>query len=149
MVSQNLHAIVRSGTMLMVELSYTWVSYLAPFASGTHAVSHLLGLGVPFSPSWIWARASYSSWTLCWPFPLGFPCICQVVITLSWVLLALLSLMLASLTLIISHIARACLMSSQAEPFYITLATWYPIFLPGGDFPPSIVILHMLSLHWE
>ena len=68
--------------------------------------------------------------------------LCQVVIALSWVLLSFLSLMWASWTLIISHIARACLMSTQAEPFYISFAAWFPIFL-GGDFPPSVVILHM------
>ena len=75
--------------------------------------------------------------------PLGLPCICKVVIALSWVLLSLLRLMLTSLTLIIGHIAWACLVSSQAEPFYISFAAWFPIFLPGRDFPSSVVILHM------
>ena len=95
-------------------------------------MSPLLGLGVPPCP---WARASYSSWTLCWPFSSGLPCICQVVIALSWVFLALLSLMSASLTLIINHIARDGLMSSQAEPFYISFVAWFTIFYQERTFP--------------
>ena len=75
--------------------------------------------------------------------PPGLPCICQVVIALSWVLLTLLSLMSAFLTLIINHIAWACLMSNKAEPFYISFVAWFPICLPRGDFPLSVVILHM------
>ena len=61
--------------------------------------------------------------------------LCQIVIALSGVLLALLSLMLTSLTLIISYIARACLMSSHANPFYISFATWFLIFYWEGTFP--------------
>ena len=53
------------------------------------------------------------------------------------------SLMSASLTLIISHIARACLMSSKADRFYISFAAWFPIFLSGGYFSSSFIILHM------
>ena len=59
---------------------------------------------------------------------------CQVVIALLWVFPTSLSLMLASLTLIIIHIARACLMSSQAEPFYIYFVAWFPIFNREGTF---------------
>ena len=50
--------------------------------------------------------------------------------------------MLAPLTLRFSHIARACLMSSHAEPFIYILRSLIP-FLPGGDFPSSADILHM------
>ena len=86
---------------------------------------------------------------LFWPISLRTP-LCQVVIALSWALPALLSFMPASLTLSFSHIARACLMSSHAEPFYISFAAWNPLFLPGGDFPPSVAILHMYPCieHW-
>ena len=66
---------------------------------------------------------------------LGLPCICQVVIALLWVFLAFLSLMSDSLTLIISHIAQGCLMSSQEEPFSISFAAWFPIFYREGTFP--------------
>ena len=34
-------------------------------------------------------------------------------------------------------------MSSQAKPFYIYIFSLIPHFLLGGDFPPSVVILHM------
>ena len=61
--------------------------------------------------------------------------LCQVVIALSLVLLALLRFMSASLTFIISYIAQACLMSSHVEPFYISFATWFPIFYQEGTFP--------------
>ena len=60
--------------------------------------------------------------------------LCQVVIALSWAFPALLSLMSASLTLSINHIAQACLMSSHAEPFYISFAAWFP-FNREGIFP--------------
>ena len=43
--------------------------------------------------------------------------------------------MLASLTLIISHIARACLMSSHAEPLYIYISQLDSLFFQEGDFP--------------
>ena len=69
--------------------------------------------------------------------------LCQVVISLSWVLITLLSLMLSSLPLIISHIARACLMSSQAEPLLYILCILIPHFSLGGDIPPSVTIPHM------
>ena len=69
--------------------------------------------------------------------------LCQVVIALSWVLIALLSLMSDSMNLIISYIAPTCLMSSHIEPFYISFAAWFSIFLQGGDFPLSVFILHM------
>ena len=61
--------------------------------------------------------------------------LCQVLIALSWVFLALLSLILTSLTLTISHIAQYCRMSSHAEPFYISFAAWFPIFYQEGTFP--------------
>ena len=55
--------------------------------------------------------------------------------------LSYLSFMRAPLTLRFSHIGRACLMSSHAEPFFFHHSL-IP-FLPGGDFPPSVNILHM------
>ena len=61
----------------------------------------------------------------------GLPCKCQVVIALSWAFPTLLSFMPDSLTLIFSHIAQACLMSSHAEPFYISFATWFPFYWEG------------------
>ena len=113
------------------------------FAFGVHADISPLGCG---SPLYSIAMTLSKSFILLLNFmlaiPSGIPCICQVVIALSWALLALLSLMSASMTLIISHIVRACLMSSQAEPFYISFAAWSSL-LPGGDLPPSVVILHI------
>ena len=49
------------------------------------------------------------------------------------------------LTLIISHIARACLMSFQVEPFFISLQLDTPFFIGRGPFPecryPAHVVL--------
>ena len=70
----------------------------------------------------------------CWPIYLRTP-LCQVVIELAWALPALLSFMSASLTLRFSHISRACLMSSHAEPFYISFVAWFPFFYREGIFP--------------
>ena len=50
--------------------------------------------------------------------------------------------MLAPLTLRFSHIDQACLMSSHADPFLYIFRSLIP-FLSGGDFPPSVDILHM------
>ena len=77
----------------------------------------------------------------CWPISLRTPS-CQVVNALSWALPALLSFMPAPLTLRFNHIAWACLMSSHAEPFFYILHNLISL-LPGGDFPPSVDILHM------
>ena len=54
---------------------------------------------------------------------------------ISWVFLSLLSLMPASLTMIIRYIAQACLMSRHTEPFYISFTAWFPIFYQEGTFP--------------
>ena len=70
---------------------------------------------------------------LCWHVPLRTP-LCQVVNALSWDFPSLLSFMPAPLTLRFSHIARACLMSSHAEPLFISFATWFP-FYQEGIFP--------------
>ena len=114
------------------------------FASGSHANISPLGCGSHLYSTAMTLRKSFILLlTFMLAFSPGLPYICQVVISLSWVFLSFLSLMLAFLTLIISHISQACLMSSQVEPFYISFANWFPIFLPGGDFPPSFVILHM------
>ena len=43
--------------------------------------------------------------------------------------------MLASLTLIIIHISRACFMSSQAEPFFYIFCNLIPHFYWEGNFP--------------
>ena len=106
------------------------------FSFGTHANISPLDLGSPFlvlpCP---WARDSYSSWTLCEPFPFRLPCIYQVVIAFSWFLLSFLSFMPAPWLWVTSHIARACLMSSQVEPFHRSFAAWFPIFYQEGTFP--------------
>ena len=105
------------------------------FAFGAHANIFPLGCG---SPLYSIAMSLLKSPILLLIFLLAFvprTPLCQVVIALSWVLPASLSLMPDSLTLIISHIARACLMSSQVEPFYISFASWYPIFYWEGTFP--------------
>ena len=91
------------------------------------------------------ARASYSSWYFCWPSPPRTP-LYQVVIALSWVVPTLLSLMSASLTLIINHIAQSCLMSSQAEPFYISFVAWFPIFTGRGPSPECRYPTRVLAL---
>ena len=102
----------------------------------------LLGCGSPlYSTAMTFCKSRILLLILCWLISLRTPS-CQVVNALSWVLFALLSFMLAPLTFRFSHIARACLMSSHAEPFYISFAAWFPIFT-RGDFPPSVAILHM------
>ena len=113
-------------------------------AFGDHVGISPLGCGSPlYSTTMTLSNSFILLLTFMLAFSLGLPCICQVVIALSRVFLALLSLILASLTLIISHIARACLMSSQAEPFIYIFCSLIPHFLPGEEFLPSVVILHM------
>ena len=106
------------------------------FAFGTHDDISPLGCGSPFFSL---AMSLRKSFILLLNFMLavssGIPCICQVVISLSCILLSLLSFTLDSLTFNISHLARACLMSSQAEPFYISFVAWFPIFYQEGTFP--------------
>ena len=149
MVTQNLHDAVRSGTMWMVELSYTRVSKLAPLFIWYPCCESSLRSRSPLYSNTMYLSESF---ILLLKFMLaispGLPCICQVVITLSWAFPSLLSLMSASLTLIISHIARACLMSNQADPFYISFAAWFPNFFIGrGLFPKCRYPTHV-SLHW-
>ena len=113
------------------------------FAFGSHANISPLRFGSPlYSTSMTLSKSFILLLNFMLAISLGLPCICQVVIALSWALLAFLSLMSASLTFIISHISQACLMSSQVEPLYI-LYSLIPIFSPGGDIPSSVVILHM------
>ena len=88
---------------------------------------------------WLCTRSSYSSWSFYRPFPLESLMSSSNCIIMSFSFLLI--LMSASLTLIISHIARACLMSIQVETFYISFVDWFPFFW-GGDFPPSVIILH-------
>ena len=106
------------------------------FSFGAHADISLLECG---SPLYSTTMTLSKKFILLLNFILAIspwlPCVCQVVNVVSWVFLALLSLMPASLTLIISHIAQSCLMSSQAEPFYISFAAWFPIFYWEGTFP--------------
>ena len=104
------------------------------FAFGAHADIFPLGWGIPLYSIAMTLRKSV---ILLLIFLLAFfpiTPLCQVVIALSWVLPALLSLMLASLTLIIIHIARACLMYSQREPFYI-FCILIPHFFREGTIP--------------
>ena len=118
----------------------TLVSSLIEF--GAHADISPLGCGSPlYSTAMTFRKSLILLLIFCWPISLRTP-LCQVVIALSWYFPTLLSLMSASLTLSFRHIARACLMSSHAEPSFISFAAWFHI-LPGGDFPPSVTILHM------
>ena len=105
------------------------------FSFGSHVDISLLGWGIPLYST---AMTLHKSIILLLIFFASlFPTnpLCQVVIALSWVFLALLSLMSASLTLIIIHIARACLMSIQTKSFYISFVAWFPIFYREGTFP--------------
>ena len=118
------------------------------FSFGSHADISLLGCGSPFYST---AMTLSKSFILHLNFMLsispGLPCICQVVIALSWVLISLLSLTSASLILIISHISRAYLMSNQADPFYISYVAWSPIFYREGTFPwVSLSCTYFLAL---
>ena len=115
----------------------------ALFAFGAHAdVSPFLGCGSPlYSIAMTFSKSLILLLILCWPCPPGLP-LYQVVNAFSWALPVLLSFMPAPLTLRFSLIARACLMSSHAEPFRISFAAWLAL-LPGGDLPPSVDILHM------
>ena len=112
------------------------------FEFGSHANIYPLGCGsVLYSTAMTFSK----NFILFLNFMLGIspwiPCICQVVIALSWVFIFLLSLTSASLTLIISHITQYCLMSSQVEPFYIYFAAWFPIFYQEENLP-------RVSLSW-
>ena len=106
------------------------------FAFGAHVDIFPLGCGSPlYSIAMNLSKSFILLLTFMLAFSPGLPCIFQVLIALSWVLLAFFILMLDSLTLIISHISQSCLMSSQAESFYISFATWFPIFHREGTFP--------------
>ena len=50
------------------------------------------------------------------------------------------------MALIIIHIARACLMSSQAELFYISFAAGFPIFIGRGLSPECRYPTRVLAL---
>ena len=112
------------------------------FSFGAHSDIFPLGCG---SPLYSIAMTLHKSLILLLIFLLTFfprnP-LCQVVIALSWVFPISLNLMLASLTWIISYIAQACLMYGHVDPFYISFVAWF-LILPGGDFPPRVIILHM------
>ena len=129
-MSQNLHTTIwRWNYVSGIYFLYMGALVRSHFSFGSHAEIPPFSCGSPFlvlpCP---WARASYSSWNLCWPFPSRLPCLYQVVIPFSWVFLAFLSFMSAPWLWVISHIAQACLMSSQVEPFYISFAAWSPLY---------------------
>ena len=106
------------------------------FVFGSHAYISPLGCGSPlYNIAMTLSKSFILLLTYMLAFSPGLPCIYQVVIALSCVFLSLLSLMPAFLTLIIIHIAQACLMSSHPEPFYISFAAWFPIFYREGTFP--------------
>ena len=92
----------------------------ALFAFGAHAnIFSPLGCGsLLYSTSMTFHKSLILLLIFCWPISLRTPS-CQVVNALSWGFPALLSFMLAPLTLHFSHIARDCLMSSHAEPYFI------------------------------
>ena len=145
MVSCNLHAVVRSGTMWMVLLSYTWVSYLAPLCIWYPSCEFSLRSRSPlYSISMTFRKSFILLLIFCWPITLRTPS-CQVVNALSWAFLALLSFMPASLTLHFSHIARACPMSSHAEPSFISFAGCFP-FTKRGFSPECQCPTHVLAL---
>ena len=101
-----------------------------------------LGCGSPlYSTAMTFCKSLIILLIFCWPISLRTTS-CQVLNALSWDFPTLLSFMSASLTLRFSHTAQACLMSSHVEPFYISFVSWF-LFLSGGDFPPSVAILHM------
>ena len=103
----------------------------ALFACGAHADVSPLGCGSPlYSIAMTFSKSLILLLILCWPWPPGLP-LYQVVDALSWALPVLLSFMPAPLTLRFSHIARACLMSSHAEPFFISFAAWFPFYREG------------------
>ena len=90
-----------------------------------------LGCGSPlYSISMTFRKSLILLLIFFWPISLR-TLVCQVVIALSWAFPVLLSLMSASLTLSFSHIAWACLMSSHAEPFYISFVAWSPFYREG------------------
>ena len=113
------------------------------FAFSSHANIFPLGWGSPLYSTTMNLRKSLILLLIFFAGLFPRTPLCQVVIALSWVFISLLILMLASLTLIISHIAWACLMSRQTNPFYISFTGWFSIFLLGGDLPLSVVIMYM------
>ena len=93
-----------------------------------------LGCGSPlYSTAMTFRKSLILLLIFCWPISLRTPSY-QVVNALSWALPALLSFMPASLTLCFSHIAWACLMSSHAEPSFISFTACFS-FYRGGIFP--------------
>ena len=138
----------RSGMIWVVELELTWVPYLVPYF---HLVPMLtfcpLGCGsLLYSISMTFRKSLILLLIFCWPISLRTP-LCQVVSALSWAFPTLLSLTPASLTLSFIHIARAYLMSSHVEPFCISFAAWFPIFIGRGLSPECRYPTHV-SLHW-
>ena len=86
-------------------------------AFGAHADISPLGCGSPFIPAMSLSKGFILLLKFMLAISSGLPYIYQVVIALSWVFLAFLSFMLAPWLWVISHIAWACLMSNQEEPF--------------------------------
>ena len=148
MVSRNLHDVVRSGTMWMVEISYTWVSYLAPHCIWYPCCESSLRSG---SPLYSTAMTFRKSFILLLNFMLAiflrtplYMSSCNCII-MSFA--CLIEPYVSFLTLIISHIAWAYLMSIHAETFCISFAAWFPIFTGRGLSPECHYPTHM-SLHW-
>ena len=107
----------------------------ALFAFGAHADVFSFRCGSSlYSTAMTFCKSLILLLILCWPCSPQTP-LYQVVDALSWALPALLRFMSAHLTLRFSHIAWACLMSTHAEPFYISFAAWFPIFDWEGTFP--------------
>ena len=112
-------------------LPYMGTLVSALFAFGSHVDNCPLGCGSPlYSIAMTFSKSLILLLILCWPWPPGLP-LYQVVDALSWAFPVLLSFMLAPLTLRFSRIARACLMSSHAEPFFISFAAWFPFYREG------------------
>ena len=118
------------------------------FAFGAHANISPLGCGSPlYSTSMTLSKSFILLLTFMLAISPRLPCICQVVIALSWVSLDLLSLMTASLDLIISYISWACLMSSQAKPFiYIFCSLISHFYWEGTFYQVSLSCTCLLAL---
>ena len=78
---------------------------------------------------------------LCWPISLRTP-VWQVIIAFSWAFPALLSLMPTSLTLRFRTYSPSLSHLYPCRAILYILCSLIP-FLLGGDFPPSVDILHM------
>ena len=133
MVSWNLHVVVRSGTMWMVELSYTWLSWLAPLCiwhpcceSSLRSRSPLYSTAMSLCKSLILLLIFFVG--LCPQDSLMSSCNC---IFMSFSCL---------IEPYVGFLNFECqpyspILSSHAEPFCISFAAWFPILTGRGLSP--------------